>query len=116
MKKKISKTIIASFLVCAFASVSYADGWYPQSGVVKEFTDSCAAFLSSLASFGSSGSGGLGVVEPGVAGLGVVEPGDTDSNHGDKPPMNPVPEPATMLLFGAGIAGLAGAMLRKKNK
>lgn len=29
---------------------------------------------------------------------------------------NPVPEPATMLLFGAGIAGIAGARLRKKNR
>ena len=29
---------------------------------------------------------------------------------------DPIPEPATMLLFGTGIAGLAGSRLRRKKK
>jgi hypothetical protein len=29
---------------------------------------------------------------------------------------DPVPEPATMLLFGTGIAGIVGIRLRKKKK
>jgi hypothetical protein len=32
------------------------------------------------------------------------------------PPIEPVPEPATMLLFGTGIAGLVGSRLRRKKK
>lgn len=32
------------------------------------------------------------------------------------PDGNPVPEPATMLLFGSGIAGLAGSRLRRKKR
>jgi hypothetical protein len=32
------------------------------------------------------------------------------------PPIVPVPEPSTMLLFGAGLAGIVGSRIRKKKK
>lgn len=37
------------------------------------------------------------------------------SSFGNVDPVDPVPEPATMLLFGTGLAGLVGARLRRKK-
>ncbi len=47
-----------------------------------------------------------------------VDPTDTTTDFTDwiaRPNGTPIPEPATLLLFGAGIAGLAGLRLRRKN-
>ena len=38
------------------------------------------------------------------------------SSFGNVDPSAPIPEPATMLLFGTGLVGLVGSRLRKKKK
>lgn len=45
----------------------------------------------------------------------AFETNDSLGGYLDAVTLNPVPEPATMLLFGAGIAGLAGMARRKKG-
>jgi hypothetical protein len=63
----------------------------------------------------------LSIETKGLYQLGFAAYGNDNSLGGfiDSVSLNasaPVPEPATMLLFGAGLAGLVGARLRRKKK
>lgn len=131
MKKKISKVLLASFMVCAFVSVSYADRCpVDQCKDTKErVVWKVKEALSRHHNKQSFGSPKIEVAKIDFRDVGRDRDMDRDMTHfpGDKPgwclppdnnpPVeNPVPEPATMLLFGAGIAGIAGLRLRKKNR
>lgn len=56
------------------------------------------------------------VVDIGMAGLNLSDITKISHISASTSALAPVPEPATMLLFGAGLIGFAGVHLRKRNK
>jgi len=50
-----------------------------------------------------------------VGRLDILQPADERGGLIDNVEFQPVPEPATMLLIGTGIVGVAGATRRKKE-
>ena len=64
----------------------------------------------------AEGTGSWSTYDIFAAGYGGNEPIEISHFTGYNQSSAPVPEPATMLLFGTGIVGLVGSRIRKKKK
>lgn len=111
----------AGTLSTSGANISSTDGWFNQPwgfGAIAPSVTTLAQMYSTTAGQGFRSLTAGGDLLGYGAGIGMflfIQAPSTGNQYGAIVPVQPVPEPSTILLAGLGVAGLAAAQLRRRR-